>query len=96
MTGFQFLVASLACYRLTVLVARDLGPFKVFKKLRATKLGPFVGCPFCVSIWIASAIELAFYLSGITDPPVVIPCLVLSMSAITIAADRCFTSDHAP
>jgi hypothetical protein len=97
MTGLQFLVASLATYRLTVLVSRDLGPFSIFKKLRAIPhLGLMVGCPYCVSIWIAAGVELSFYFSGVRDSPVVSACIVLAMSSITIACDRVFTFDHNP
>lgn len=95
MTGFQFIVASLACYRVTVFVTRDLGPFKLFQRLR--KLNPqFLGCPFCVSPWVAASIEALFYFSGVCDSFVVSGCVVLAMSAITIALDRTFTSDHNP
>lgn len=95
MTGFQFILASLACYRLTVCFARDLGPWQVFKRLRAVpRLGLMLGCHFCVSVWIAAVIEAAFFFSGYRDAPVVIACSVLAMSATTIALDRIFTSDH--
>lgn len=93
MTSFQFILASLACYRLTVLIARDAGPFELLKKLR-NKKPHWLGCPYCVSMTIAILIEAAFYLSGVRDSPVIIGCIVLSMSAIAIACDRVFTSDH--
>lgn len=96
MTIWQFALASLACYRLTVLFSRDAGPFKVFSKLRALKggIGPLFGCPYCISIWCAGAIEAGFYLSGVHDLPIVMLLIVLALSAVSIALDRIFTSDH--
>lgn len=95
MTTFQFVLASLACYRITILFARDEGPFKIFKRLRAVpRLGHLTGCPFCISLWIGLCIELAFYFSGITDLLMVCACQTLAMSAISLALDRIFTSDH--
>lgn len=95
MTGFQFILASLACYRVTVFVTRDTGPFDVMKRVR--RLQPhFLGCPFCMSFWVAASIEALFYFSGINNSWIEIACIVFSMSAITIALDRTFTSDHQP
>ena len=95
MTGFQFIIATLACYRVTVLLTRDIGPFKILKKFRSIE-PKFLGCPFCMSMYVAGGIEAAFFFSGVRDSAIVIACIVLSMSAITIALDRAFTSDHNP
>lgn len=95
MTVFQFILAALACYRLTVLIARDRGPWKMFERLRM--LSPkWLGCPFCVSVSIAMAIEAGFYFSGFRDSYVVIACIVMAISAVAIILDRCFTIDHKP
>lgn len=95
MTIFQFILASLACYRLTVLFSRDEGPLGVFKKLRGVPhVGHLTGCPFCISVWLGAFIEAAFYFSGYRDSLVVSACIVFAMSAISIALDRIFTSDH--
>lgn len=95
MTVFQFILAGLCCYRLTVLIARDRGPWKMFERLRL--LSPkWLGCPFCVSVTIAMVIEAAFFLSGIRDKPVVIACIVFALSAVAIILDRMFTVDHKP
>lgn len=91
MTIFQFVLASLACYRLTVLLSRD----SIAKPLRAIPVvGPVIGCHFCISMWLAGLIEIAFFFSGVRDTFVVSAYIVLAMSAITIALDRVFTSDH--
>lgn len=96
MTVFQFILAALACYRLTVLFSRDAGPFKVFTKLRTLKhgIGPLFGCPFCVSIHLGLAIVIAFNLSGVKDSFVVSAAIVLALSAVSIILDRTWTSDH--
>lgn len=94
-TPFVFLIACLATYRLTVLVARDRGPFDCFAKLR--KLAPkWLGCPFCFSITAAALIDMALYLNGYRDNPAMVFCTVLALSAVAIILDRCFTVDHAP
>lgn len=95
MTPFQFVLACLACYRLTVLIARDAGPWNVFGRLRKmTRLSKLLSCPFCVSVWVATVIEAAFYFCVQKDSLVVSDLIVLGMSAITIILDRMFTSDH--
>lgn len=98
MTIFQFILASLACYRGTVLIARDVGPWDIFKRLRkVAHFSKLLSCPFCVSIWLAALIEGVFYFTRVAiDPPIVCACLILSMSAISIILDRCFTVDFKP
>lgn len=92
MSAFQFCIASLCCYRLTVLFARDAGPREVMKKLR--KGNKLLSCPFCVSVWMGALLEFAFYLFGVRDLPVMCFCLALGMSAVSIILDRCFTADY--
>lgn len=92
MTPLYFIIGCLATYRLTVLFARDAGPFRVFSRLRSRS--QLVACPYCVSIWLGAFIEAAFYFSGVTDQPMVCACVALSFSGVTIALDRIFSSDH--
>lgn len=92
MTFWQWTLAALCCYRMSVIVSRDRGPFRIFSRLRAVpKLKEFLSCTFCTSIWIAIGIEAAFYLSGVKDIPVVVIAIVFSLSAIAIILDRTFT-----
>lgn len=97
MTVFQFILASLCCFRLTVLIVRDVGPWRMFARLRSvahfTKL---LTCVFCTSLWVAAGIETAFLLSRVHDKPVVIVCIVFAMSGITVILDRTWTVDHNP
>lgn len=91
MTPFQFILASLCCYRLTVLFSRD----EVTKPLRKLPyVGHVIGCPFCVAIWLAAGIELAFIFSGVTDLFVVEAAIVFALAAVSLILDRCFSSDH--
>ena len=64
---FLFLLLTLACYRLSQLIAIDEGPASMLLNLRArlgaydrradgeakTNLGRGISCPHCVGIWIA-------------------------------------------
>lgn len=95
MTPYLFILASLACYRLTVLIARDAGPWRMFAKMRKVdRFSKLLKCPFCVSIWCALLIETAFYFSGLRNIPVIMACNILAMSAVSIALDRIFTVSH--
>lgn len=95
MTPFLFIICSLACYRATVLIARDAGPWRIFARLRQQdRYSKLLKCPYCVSVWVAIFIQTAVYLSGVNDSFVVCVLLVLSYSAIAIALDRVFTADH--
>lgn len=87
--------SGFACYRMTVLIARDLGPFGVFKWLRSNKrLGGLASCPYCVSVYTGSLVSLGLWFSGILMPVVMWVILALSFSAISIILDRCFSSDY--
>lgn len=95
MTVFQFIIACLATYRLTVLVSRDLGPFDIFKRLRA--LSPkWLGCPYCFSVTAAAVVCLGYYLVGVQEPLVIWAFLLLAMSGISIICDQTWTANHTP
>lgn len=85
MTPFHFIIFALACYRLTVLVVRDLGPFNVFAKARARI--KMLACPYCVSIWIGAVIVC---LTATSEPPIVAACIAFALSAVAIMLDRAF------
>lgn len=92
MTPLILIIACLACYRISLLITRDAGPWDVFKKLRETdRYSKLLKCIRCTSVWCGALIETALYLSGIRDVPAVAVCNALAMSAFTIAADRVFT-----
>lgn len=55
--AFRFLLAALAVWRLSFLVARERGPWGVFERLRSRLegrlLGRLVTCVKCLSVWFA-------------------------------------------
>lgn len=92
MTALLFIIGCLACYRLTVLFARDTGPFDIFKRLRAR--WRLFECPRCTSVWAGMIIEL--FIFGFTTELnciAVSVCTALAFSAVAIILDRCFTFD---
>jgi hypothetical protein len=77
MTIFTFIIATLAAYRLAVMIAREEGPFSIFSELRgridpnqATWIGRGLNCAACVSVWTSLIVVLAIlYLpTEITTP----------------------------
>ena len=96
---FIFWLSSLACYRITILFARDIGPFGIFKRLRSGYYsGTFFSCPYCVSVWSGALTAFALYLSGFSYSPFQAftfwIIVALAFSAVAIALDRMFSSDH--
>lgn len=95
MTALQFIIGGLATYRLTVLIARDAGPYRIFAKLRENdRYSKLLKCPFCTSVWAGALVYLIQVLSGIDTELVLGLLFVLSYSAIAIALDRVFSADH--
>jgi hypothetical protein len=93
----EFWIAALACYRITVLISRCLGPWGVFRHLRSIdRCSKLLKCPFCVSIYVGAFCSLALWLSGFQEPLTIFVLLSLAFSGITIALDRTFTADHNP
>jgi len=89
-----FWICALACYRVTVLIARDIGPFKIFQRLRKIdRCSKLLKCPFCVSVYVGSATSASLWLAGYQLPIVMWFMLSLAFSAVTIVLDRTFTAD---
>lgn len=85
MTALEFVVLGLATYRLTRLIIRDeilSTPRNFFwKKFPPEKslLGYLLTCPWCISIWVASIIQI----SSIINPEVTYAVgIVFALSAI--------------
>jgi len=78
---FEFLIASLATWRVAVLIAKDKLPFRAGDAMR--KKFETLGCIHCVSIWAALAIAL--YLTG---EPFQYIIVVLGLSAAAILLDE--------
>jgi hypothetical protein len=93
----EFWISALACYRVTVLISRDLGPWNVFAKLRSIdRCSKLLKCPFCVSVYVGSLTATSLWFSGYVMPVVMWFILSFAFSAISIALDRTFTADHNP
>jgi hypothetical protein len=96
-TWIEFWISALACYRLTILISRCLGPWGIFKKLRSIdRCSKLLKCPFCVSMYVGALTCVGLYFAGYVMPLPTWIILSLAFSAITIMADRTFTSDHNP
>jgi hypothetical protein len=97
LTWLVFWVSALACYRVTVLITRCLGPLGIFARLRAIPaFTDFLKCPYCVSIYVGAATCVGLYLTGLRLQWPMWVMLAFSFSAVTIALDRVFSSDHSP
>ena len=63
MDWFQFLLASLAVWRVTHLLSSEDGPFDLVFRLRKQLGQGFAGklmdCFYCLSVWVALAVALA-------------------------------------
>lgn len=95
MTTLQFIIAGLATYRATILITKDLGPWRIFEHLR--KLSPrWLGCPFCFSITVGALVSFTLFCARVETSPVICVLSVFAFSAISIILDRCFTFDHSP
>lgn len=93
----EFWISALACYRITVLITRCLGPWNLFGRLRAIdRCSKLLKCPFCVSIYVGSLCCLFLWLSGYVEPLAIWFFLSLAFSALTIILDRTFTADYNP
>lgn len=73
MTAFEFIICSLACFRLTRLITDDDGPGFIFRKLRRlpqkrSSVRKGISCPFCVSFYFALAISVFEVLARELDP----------------------------
>ena len=86
---FKFVLAVLATWRVTHLLAREDGPFNLLFRLRARlgegMLGQLFDCFYCLSIWVAAPMALLIF----KEPPdLLLAWLALSGAACLI--DRNF------
>jgi hypothetical protein len=83
MQPLTLLLAALAVYRLSRMIADEEGPFSVFAKLRGRFppndwIGRGLECIMCVSFWVA--LPIALYI----DWSWTAPLTWLALSAITV------------
>jgi hypothetical protein len=83
--SFRFVLAALAVWRVTHLVAREDGPFDLLRRLRrafAERIfGRLFGCFYCLSVWVA--LPFAFFVS-LSAPEWVVTWFALSGAAILL------------
>lgn len=81
---FLFLIAALATYRLSRLLADEEGPWSVFSRLRdltpdQSSWRRGVECIMCVSVWVA--FPVAVWIAPTWQQ---VPLLWLALSAVTV------------
>jgi hypothetical protein len=85
MNSFEFILATLAVWRLTHLIAAEDGPFNVLAWLRGKAgqgfWGTLLDCFYCLSIWIALPFAIAL---GDSRWHIVVLWLALSAAAILL------------
>jgi hypothetical protein len=52
--SIRLLLAALATWRLTHLLSKEDGPWRVFERLRHTAPGQLLSCFYCLSVWISA------------------------------------------
>lgn len=89
-----FFISAFACYRITVLISRDVGPWHICKTLRAHS--NLLKCPYCTSVYVGSLVSIGLWVSGFVMPWPMWCILSLAFAGATIVLDRCFSADWAP
>lgn len=61
MTPLLFLAAVLATYRLSLMVSKESGPMRIFRKLRhlpepRSSAREGLSCPLCTSVWFSALV----------------------------------------
>lgn len=88
----QFFIAALDCYRLTIFVTRDYGPWGVFSRFRKIdRCSKLLRCVFCVSVYMGAFVCVGFLWAS---PIVRFISVALALSSVTIILDRVFTADY--
>ncbi len=86
-----FFISALACYRITVLISRDL----ISKPIRSIPyIGKVAKCPYCTSVYMGSLTCGALWISGFVMPFAMWCILSMAFAGATIVLDRCFSADY--
>lgn len=88
MQPLAFILASLAVYRASRMLADEEGPWSVFQRLRGhyppdTWIGRGLECIMCVSVWIALPATVMLTVLGYADVWLW-PLTWLAMSTVTV------------
>lgn len=76
----ELLLAILAVWRLSYMIAKEKGPLDAFVRLRtAIPLGGLTSCIYCVSVWMAPVVILLWFFI-----PELVVVLALSGAALML------------
>jgi hypothetical protein len=96
----EFALGSLVTYRLSLMLSKESGPWRIFKKLRhaappksATREG--ISCLHCESVWWAAPVT-AYLVWSREIAPADGPLYWLGFSAVAIVLHHAFTGDFGP
>ena len=71
MTALNFIIGSLATFRIATMIAQEKGPGHVFCILRKAPKSPVVrdglSCPLCVSVYSAALMTVFFLITGLAE-----------------------------
>lgn len=87
---FYLLLASLATFRLALMISSEDGPMRIFSRFR--KVPPprsnareGISCPWCVSVWISAVFTTYLWWLGIfLGPEWILWWMAISAGAITL------------
>ena len=96
LTPFQFTIAALATFRISLLFSKERGPGKVFSKLRQappkrSAWREWLSCIFCFSMTGAAIVLGALWLAGIRQHPAQWFMSWCALSAVTVLLNQKFT-----
>lgn len=83
----DFLILTLAVWRVSNLIVNEDGPFQMLAKFRqgAVKVTHLFECVFCLSVWLGLIAAIAYYLFPFWAVAVALP---FALSGGAIVADR--------
>lgn len=83
----NLLIAALATWYIAHCISAEKGAFSVFETLRLwLPLGGLTSCVYCLSVWIAAAVVMLYYLVPVLYPlvyPFAIAGLALMLRSYT-------------
>lgn len=90
-----FILGCLATFRLATMVAKEKGPWDIFKTLRdiprgGTVLDYFMSCPLCQSVYFALIMCITLW-PGIDLSSLIVH--TLAMSGVSVCLSLQFTTD---
>lgn len=96
LTWLEFLIASLAVYRISMLFSKEYGPLGIFEKLRKTTpkhsdTHKWLSCLFCFSMTASAVVCLGLWLAGTRMHYAQWFLLWTALSSVAIALNQILT-----